>query len=136
MKKRGIFLLVISILLLISALPAAVWTFMLTRDLQYMPSSPEDPYIPVQESHALGGLVGTLTALFSLVPGILGLVFREKAGRLPCYLTGGLLAAAGILSMVLLKDLWILLLPLTILAVLYCIAACVGKPEKTPPAQM
>ena len=118
-----------SILLLVFALPAAGWTFVLSRDPVFMPSYPGDFYIPEQIYHGLGGFVGTVTSLFALLPGILGLVFRNRAGRLPCYITGGLLTAGCIASMVLLQDRWFLPLPLAILAVLYCIAACQGKPE-------
>ena len=131
MNKKGIFLMVMSILLLIFALPSALWTFTLARDFSYPPSAPGDAYVPVQASHTLGGLVGTLASVFALVPGILGLVYRQTSRRLACGITGGLLTAAGIAGMILLQDLWILLLPLTLLAVLYFIACFAGKPEET-----
>lgn len=122
--------MVMSILLLVLVLPSTLWTLAFSQDPEYMPSQPDDPYIPVQTYHAFGGFVGILTSLFAIIPGVLGLIFRTKSLRLPCNLAGGLLIGGCIASMIFLQDRWFLLLPMTFLAVLYFISSFLGRPMR------
>ena len=122
MQKQKL-LKIISILMLLSALPLAWLSFLLTEQPEYIAAEQGISQLPEHYSRRqLGRMIGAALYLLSFGAGITGLMGHKKGNYAASRVMAWLLTVGGLMSIFLLGEVFLLtMLPLTAETLLYWI---------------